>query len=63
MILKTIGIKPLYFISALKAKDVKKQRQRNLVPAKVGVYATIIFVVYMIIYGALFGLQVHELDI
>ena len=50
----------IFNISAKKGKDVKKERQRNLVPAKVGVYATIIFVFYMIVYGALFGLQVNE---
>ena len=37
---------------------MKKHRKRNLVPAKVGIYAMVIFVFYVVGYGILFSLKV-----
>ena len=47
--------------SDLKSTDLKKERKRNMVPAKLGVYGAFIFVINSSAVFAAFSLQVQGL--
>ena len=44
--------------SAIKSTDMKKERTRNLLPAKVGIYGILIFLGHTIIWQLAFSLKV-----
>ena len=46
--------------SALNETDMRKERTRNLLPAKVGVYGIIIFVAHFVLWQLAFALKVSQ---
>ena len=46
--------------SALNETDMRKERTRNLLPAKVGVYGIIIFVAHFVLWQLAFALKVCQ---